>query len=121
MSRKLTATAGISGFIVVALGAFGAHALGDALTGEQLEWWRTATLYGLTHAAAALAIALGGRQFALSGWLFIAGLSLFCATLYAMALGAPRILGAVTPVRGLAMLAGWTSITVTALRAPKPS
>jgi uncharacterized membrane protein YgdD (TMEM256/DUF423 family) len=103
---NLTAIAAISGFLAVAFGAFGAHGLEGRLTEEGTNWWQTATFYLLTHAvlAAALGLYRGGM---LAGWLAIAGAWIFAGTLYAMALGAPRFLGAVTPIGGLLMLAGW--------------
>ncbi len=106
---RLTIAAGLVGFAAVALGAFGAHALDGGLDSQALDWWRTATLYALVHAAAALAIALAGRL-AAAGWAFIIGTAVFAGTLYAMALGAPRMLGAVTPVGGVLLLAGWALI-----------
>jgi uncharacterized membrane protein YgdD (TMEM256/DUF423 family) len=102
-----TRVAAVVGFLGVALGAFGAHALPKDLPPQQLDWWRTAVLYHLVHAVALLAAARGGERPGASGWSFVAGVAIFCGTLYAMALGAPRWLGAVTPVGGVAFLAGW--------------
>lgn len=118
VGRGLVVCAGALGFASVALGAFGAHGLEGRLTAEAEGWWDTATLYGLTHAAAALAIALSGRAglARLGGWLFLAGAVIFAGTLYAMALGAPRILGAVTPIGGVALLAGWAMCIASAIR-----
>ena len=105
MSR-LALAAGIAGFVTVAMGAFGAHGL--KLTPEAQDWWDTATFYALSHVVAALAIAVSGRsQLARAGWAFLIGAVIFGGTLYAMALGAPHYLGAVTPLGGLAFLAGW--------------
>jgi len=105
----MTLLAGLLGFLGVGLGAFGAHGLEARLTGEAEAWWQTATLYLLVHAAAGLAVALSGHGGVLraGGWAMLLGAALFAATLYAMALGAPRWLGAVTPLGGLGMLAGW--------------
>jgi uncharacterized membrane protein YgdD (TMEM256/DUF423 family) len=116
----LVRLAALFGFVSVALGAFGAHALEAHLTAEGAEWWHTATLYALPHAAAALAAGLSGKggNIARGGALLLIGGVIFSATLYALALGAPRWLGAVTPVGGLGMLAGWALI---ALGAGKPS
>ena len=103
-ARTLAAAAGAAG---VALGAFGAHALRDVLTEQESAWWTTAVLYHLVHAAALLGS--GGREgrATASSWSFAAGIAVFSGTLYAMALGAPRFRGAVTPLGGLALLAGW--------------
>jgi len=109
MTKTLTRLAALSGFIAVAFGAFGAHALKDSFSPEAVGWWQTATLYLMVHAAAALAIALSGRKGLMqAGSLaMVIGAALFAATLYAMALGAPRWLGAITPLGGVGMLAGW--------------
>ena len=90
------------GFLGVALGAFGAHALQGRLDERGQELWRTAVAYQMWHALAIVAV---GHQ--PSKTLFAAGIVVFSGTLYALALGAPRWLGAVTPVGGLLLLAGW--------------
>lgn len=92
--------AAVLGFLGVALGAFGAHALKGRID-ENL--WRTAVTYHLVHAVAMLAAPHGARYFG-------AGVVVFSGTLYALALGAPRWLGAVTPVGGLLLLAGWLAV-----------
>ncbi len=117
--NRLVPAAALVGFLSVAFGAFGAHALDGRLTAEGTEWWHTATLYGLTHAAAALAAGLSGRggKIVAGGWLIVAGAVIFAGTLYAMALGAPRWLGAVTPVGGISLLAGWVMIGLGGLTA----
>lgn len=116
----LTRLAALFGLLSVALGAFGAHVLEGRLTAEGQDWWHTATLYALPHAAAALAIGLAGKggNLARGGWLILVGALIFSATLYAMALGAQRWLGAVTPLGGLGMLAGWALIALGAVRSP---
>ncbi len=123
----LAGTACILGFLGVALGAFGAHGLKSRLTAEALGWWETATLYALVHAVAILALsaygasAQGGKPlFANGGWIMTAGVLIFSGTLYAMALGAPRWFGAITPLGGLCLLAGWAIAATGALSsAPK--
>jgi uncharacterized membrane protein YgdD (TMEM256/DUF423 family) len=99
-------TAGLLGAIAIALGAFGAHGLKErlALIPEAGGWWETATFYLLTHAVAVGAIAVR------SVWpsrLWAAGALIFAGTLYAMALGAPRWFGAITPIGGSLLIAGW--------------
>jgi uncharacterized membrane protein YgdD (TMEM256/DUF423 family) len=90
----------------VALGAFGAHGL--RLDARHLGWWQTAVQYQMWHALALVALASAPlRRVALPAILLGGGALLFAATLYAMALGAPLWLGAVTPVGGLAMILGW--------------
>jgi uncharacterized membrane protein YgdD (TMEM256/DUF423 family) len=114
----VTAVAACAALLAVALGAFGAHGLEGKVDARALGWWQTATFYLLTHAVATLALGLSGK----GGWYqigaltLLAGAALFAATLYAMTLGAPRWLGAVTPLGGLAMLAGWGMVIVGALK-----
>lgn len=92
----------VLGFLGVALGAFGAHALQGRLDERGQELWRTAVAYQMWHALAILAVSDKGSK-----GLFAAGVAVFSGTLYALALGAPRPLGMVTPVGGLLLLAGW--------------
>jgi uncharacterized membrane protein YgdD (TMEM256/DUF423 family) len=93
--------AALSGGIAVAAGAFGAH----GSSGAAVEWLKTGAHYQLVHALAAL-VAL---RFEARGpaWLFIAGGAVFAGTLYLMALGLPRWLGAVTPIGGTLLIVGW--------------
>jgi uncharacterized membrane protein YgdD (TMEM256/DUF423 family) len=102
----------------VVLGAFGAHALKAQLSAEALSIWQTAVQYHFWHALALLAVALAGSGpwFKVSGWLLIAGLFHFSGSLYALALGAPRGLGMVTPLGGLALILGWLAFAVAAIR-----
>ena len=93
--------AALSGALAVAAGAFGAH----GAHGQAAEWLRTGGQYQLIHAVAALvAMRLEARG---PAWLFVAGGALFAGTLYLMALGAPRWLGAITPIGGAMLIAGW--------------
>lgn len=98
------------GLLGVVAGAFGAHALRAVASPEQLGWWTTAAQYHLVHALALVGVGLfqrsGGPADA-AGWAFLAGILLFSGTLYAMGLGGPRVLGAVTPLGGLSLIAGW--------------
>lgn len=93
--------AAISAAIAVAAGAFGAH---GAAGQQEAEWLRTGGLYQLIHAVAAFAIMGVARGPAV---MLLGGSVLFAATLYAMALGAPRWLGAVTPIGGTFLIIGW--------------
>lgn len=99
------------GFAGVALGAFGAHALKDELAARHMvETWKTAVLYHLAHAVILLVLALQPR-FRPGAWLaFATGVFLFSGSLYALALGAPRWTGALTPVGGLFYLAGYVTL-----------
>lgn len=106
----LTIFAALSGAIAVAAGAFGAH----AAQGDAAEWLRTGGQYQLIHAVAALvAVQMGARG---AGWLFVVGALVFAGTLYLMALGLPRWLGAITPLGGTALIAGWLWLAVGAVR-----
>ena len=93
--------AALSAAIAIAAGAFGAH----RFTGKEAEWLRTGGLYQLVHAVAVLALVRVAAPGAL--WTLLVGATLFAGTLYAMAFGAPRWLGAVTPIGGAAMIVGW--------------
>lgn len=93
--------AALSAALAVAAGAFGAHA---AAGEQQAEWLRTGGLYQLIHAVAAIAIMGTARGPALA---LLAGSALFAVTLYAMALGAPRWFGAITPIGGTLLIGGW--------------
>ena len=112
--RRLLAAAAILGFLGVALGAFGAHALN--LADKPLEWWRTAGQYHQLHAVAALLAALLGVPRA--GWLFVAGTVVFSGSLYVMALTHVTILGAITPLGGLLYLIGWGLLAYAAIKSP---
>jgi uncharacterized membrane protein YgdD (TMEM256/DUF423 family) len=100
--------AAVGGFASVAFGAFAEHGVGDPQAQALL---RTGALYGFIHClatfASAVAEQLGARQARFAPAFFIPGVVLFSGSLYAMALGAPRWLGAVTPLGGLCFLAGW--------------
>ncbi len=104
--------AALSALIAVALGAFGAHVLKDRLTADLLTIFETGVRYQFYHAfgllAAAWAVQLGGQGLARgAGWCFVAGTLLFSGSLYILALSGVRWLGAITPLGGVAFLAGW--------------
>jgi uncharacterized membrane protein YgdD (TMEM256/DUF423 family) len=109
--------------IAVAAGAFGAHALAARLTPERLATWETAARYHMYHALALVLVgAIGARWpstlLGAAGWLFIAGIVVFGGTVYALALGAPRWLGAVTPLGGLAFIVAWLLVAAAVARTP---
>lgn len=92
----------------VLCGAFGVHALKLRVSAEALGWWQTAVQYQMWHALAVLALGLSRLERArLPAWIMAAGTIVFAGTLYAMALGAPRWFGAITPIGGLALIVGW--------------
>ena len=116
MTAKLALVLGaLLALAAVALGAFGAHALKAWLAPDLAAVWQTAVQYHGWHALALLATGLvllhrpDAGPIALAGWLFLAGVLLFSGSLYALALTGTRGLGAVTPVGGLAFLAGWAA------------
>jgi uncharacterized membrane protein YgdD (TMEM256/DUF423 family) len=98
----LGAMLALSGAIAVIAGAYGAH----GASGKAVDWLRTGAEYQMIHALAGL-YAIGRPKGAGPAALFLSGAAVFSGTLYAMALGAPRWLGAVTPLGGLAMILGW--------------
>lgn len=121
MDRTLFATGAALAFLAVAAGAFGAHALAERLTPDRLATWELAARYQMYHALALLALAWASRWPAfptmLAAALFLVGIVIFCGTLYALALGGPRWLGAVTPLGGICLLAAWATMVWGALRA----
>lgn len=111
--------AAINMAIAVALGAFGAHGLKNMVDSQQLEWWHTATLYLFVHALGLLIVGLLIRlnyTTQTTAWLIQIGVIIFAGSLYAMTLGAPRWFGAITPIGGIIMIAGWIWLAVTTFR-----
>lgn len=113
--------AALSGATAVALGALGAHALRGILDDRSLSIWHTAVEYQFGHALVLLAVGLLARErvsvsLRCSAFAFSLGSVLFCASLYALALGAPRWIGAVTPLGGIAFIVGWLALAVFAWR-----
>jgi len=104
----------------VALGAFGAHGLrGTLIERETLAVWETAVDYQFWHALALLALGLArleSRLVAMAAALLTVGVVLFSGSLYWLALGGPRWLGPVTPLGGLALMAGWAVLGAFAVR-----
>ncbi len=146
MERALLVIAAISGFLGVAAGAFGAHALRPRLPAERIAWFETAVRYQVWHALALLlAVIVGSTNIvsarpegavltvasrpalllagatrwpaALAGWLFVAGTALFSGSLYALALTGRRSWGRVAPVGGACLLLGWASFALAAATA----
>jgi uncharacterized membrane protein YgdD (TMEM256/DUF423 family) len=102
----------------VLLGAFGAHALRASLTAQQLGWWETAVQYQMAHGLGLLAVAgLRLPRGAAVAWSLGLGTLVFSGSLYLMALTDLRWLGAITPLGGTAMVAGWVLGAWHAMRA----
>jgi uncharacterized membrane protein YgdD (TMEM256/DUF423 family) len=120
-SNAQVALAAVSAAAAVGLGAFGAHGLEERLASAgTAELWETAVTYHFGHALAAFAHGVWRERRPdvgpAAGWMFLAGGLLFGATLYVLALGGPKWLGAVTPLGGVALIAGWLLAARSALR-----
>ncbi len=112
MERLFFALGSLSAFVAVGLGAFAAHGLKSRLAPDMLSIFETGVRYQTFHALALLAVAWAHSRWPspsvlAAGWLFVAGTLVFSGSLYALALSGVRLLGAVTPLGGLAFLAGW--------------
>lgn len=111
----------VFGFLAVATGAFGAHGLQDRLDPHMLTIWETAARYQMYHALALLALGAWAvrnpnASVALPAWAFTIGTVVFSGSLYVLALSGIKILGAVTPFGGIALMIGWVSFAVQAFR-----
>jgi uncharacterized membrane protein YgdD (TMEM256/DUF423 family) len=121
MDRLFFSLGAASAFLSVAAGAFGAHALRARLSPELLAAFETSARYQMYHALALIAAAWASAQWPgplprAAGWLFVAGTVLFSGSLYALALSGLRWLGAMTPLGGVAFLAGWVCLVAAAVR-----
>ncbi|WP_036476986.1 DUF423 domain-containing protein [Myxosarcina sp. GI1] len=121
MTRIFLAIASVYGGLSVVFGAFASHALKNKLSDRALEIWETGTKYQMYHALALLMVALLLSRaaslptaLAISGWAFIVGTVIFSGSLYALALSDVKFLGAITPIGGVALIAGWISLFVAA-------
>ena len=103
--------------MAVAAGAFGAHALQDGISTQDLETWRTAAQYLLVHGVAVVAIGLSDRDaMRAPALLLLVGSIVFSFSLFILVLGNIRWLGAVTPVGGVLMISGWLLAAITLAR-----
>src|SRR4029079_6246071 len=120
MDRTFLLVGAVLGFLAVALGAFGAHGLRSRLSPEMLAVFETGVRYHMYHALALVVTSLlmarmTGWIVASAGWSFVAGIVLFSGSLYALALSGVTALGAITPLGGLAFLAGWACFIIAAI------
>ena len=121
MDRLFFVLGALSALVAVAAGAFGAHALRNRLVPDMQGVYEIGARYHMYHALALLAAAWavgrwpGGPAVA-AGWLFVAGTLIFSGSLYLLALTGQRWLGAITPLGGLAFIAGWAALAWAALR-----
>ena len=117
MDRTFAAAGACSALIAVAAGAFGAHALRSRLTPDLLTVFETGARYHMYHALALLAVAWAASRWPVgavraAGWLFIAGTIVFSGSLYLLSLTGQRWLGAITPLGGVLLLAGWLALAI---------
>lgn len=120
-ARLFVALGAVNGVLSVAAGAFGAHALKARLAPDLLAVFETGARYQMYHALGLVLVGLVAAQkpgplLTLSGGTMLAGIVLFSFSLYALALTGVRVLGAITPIGGVAFLVGWTLLAVGALR-----
>jgi len=110
-SRTALRISALLGFLAVGLGAFGAHGLHDVLEKNgRLGTWDTAVLYHLAHAVAMLVVATLHPLRRAAWWLLFAGVLVFSGSLYVLALANLKWLGAITPLGGISLLAGWIAL-----------
>lgn len=117
MSSLLCLLGAVFGLLSVALGAFGSHGLKAVLTDGMLAIFETGARYQMYHALALIAVGWIGRSarnswLSAAGWSFVAGIVLFSGSLYVLALTGTRWLGAITPLGGLAFVAGWAALAI---------
>ena len=120
--RVFVIFAAVFGLIGVAAGAFGAHALSARLEPRMLEVFETAVRYQMYHALALFGVAwicqqTRARSAVFSGWAFVIGIVLFSGSLYAMVFTGVRSLGFITPIGGVAFIAGWAALLLAAASA----
>jgi uncharacterized membrane protein YgdD (TMEM256/DUF423 family) len=120
-ARLFVAVGALLAGLAVAAGAFGAHALADAVPPNRLATFETAARYGMTHALALVLVGVlldrrADRRIRWAGWLFLAGIVLFSGSLYLLVLTDTPWLGAVTPFGGVAFISGWLVLAASAWR-----
>ena len=120
MDRTFLLVGALAGAIGVALGAFAAHGLRGRLSPDMLAVFETGVRYHMYHALAILLTSaimgrVTGRLTVAAGWLFTAGIVLFSGSLYLLATTGVTILGAITPLGGVAFLLGWACLAIAAL------
>ncbi len=122
MAKGFFVAAAILAFLAVAGGAFGAHGLKSRVSSDMIDTFQTGIQYQFYHALGLLVVAVmmhlfsPGTMLKLSGFLFIGGIVVFSGSLYVLVLTGIKWLGAITPIGGLAFLAGWVCLTLSGLR-----
>ena len=117
MNNGFAIAAALLGAAAVVLGAFGEHALASMVAASRLDTWSTAVDYHLAHAVVLLVLGLNGREMNMlwhrrSCWLFLVGIAVFSGSLYLLVLTDTPVLGAVTPIGGVLLIAGWLSLAI---------
>ncbi|MFT5320069.1 MAG: uncharacterized membrane protein YgdD (TMEM256/DUF423 family) [Pseudohongiellaceae bacterium] len=126
MNLVLRVTA-VNGFLVVLLGAFGAHGLENMLSPERLETWNSGVQYHMFHTLALFGVGLlclnypGNTLLVRCAKFFLAGIVIFSGSLYLLAISGVSALGMITPIGGVAFLAGWTCLFIALLKRGEPS
>ena len=120
MDRTFLLAGAVAGLVAVTFGAFGAHGLRGRLTPEMLAVFETGVRYHMYHALALLLTAallprVQGKAIVAAGWCFVGGIVLFSGSLYVMAVTGITVLGAITPIGGVAFLAGWALLAFASL------
>ena len=120
MAKTFLLMGALAGALGVALGAFGAHGLRNRLTPDMLAVFETGVRYHMYHALALVLVAalmarLDGWLIHAAGWSFAIGIVLFSGSLYLLAVTGVRILGAITPLGGVAFILGWAFLAIAAL------
>ncbi|MEE9203793.1 MAG: DUF423 domain-containing protein [Nitrospirales bacterium] len=115
MARHFLMLGSIFAGLAVAAGAFGAHSLKTVLSADMLAVFDTAVRYQMYHALALCVVTWASHQSShrfilVAGWLFVLGILLFSGSLYLLALTGVRWLGALTPLGGVVLMAGWASL-----------
>lgn len=118
MQRKIAIVACIAAMIGVGLGAFGSHILGEKIGEESLKTFQTGIQYHFIHAIAMLivVVAMGvwgeSRRLVWAAWLFFAGIIMFSGSLYLLSTTGLRFFGPITPLGGVAFIAGWIMLAL---------
>ncbi|MFC0272410.1 DUF423 domain-containing protein [Metabacillus herbersteinensis] len=113
--------AAINAFLAVALGAFGAHGLEGKVSEKYLKTWQTGVTYQMFHAGGLFVVALlfdkisQTGMLTAAGWLMFIGILLFSGSLYVLSVTGISVLGAITPIGGLAFLASWVLVGLVAI------
>jgi uncharacterized membrane protein YgdD (TMEM256/DUF423 family) len=115
MNKPFGALGGVFGGLAVVAGAFGAHGLRGRLSFELLQAFETAARYQMYHALALLGVALllerrPSAPLSAAAWCFAGGTVVFSGSLYLLALTGATWWGAVTPLGGVALIAGWVLV-----------